>query len=97
VPVTVAWAGGGTATIASTDGERVELTSSRAFAPGSRPEGTLEGVAANQRIWMKVHGSRRQEDGSYLVRGRLLNVTRELRDLLKEAVRPQISGKDPDS
>jgi hypothetical protein len=98
----VAWSGGGTARIAAIDGERLELTSTRAFAPGSRPEGTLEppGIAAGaspRRIWVKVHGSRRQDDGSYLVKGRLLNATRELRDLLKEIVPGPNGDKDPDS
>jgi hypothetical protein len=96
----VAWSGGGRAQISAIDGERLELTSTRAFAPGSRPEGTLEAIGeagTSRRIWVKVHGSRRQDDGSYLVRGRLLNATRELRDLLKKIVPRPNGEKDPAS
>jgi hypothetical protein len=97
LPVTVTWTQGGTATIEQLDGERIELSSTRAFAPGSRPEGTVSLGAAASPFWMKVHGSRRQEDGNYRVSGRLLNVTREARERLKEAVSASNSGKTPTS
>jgi hypothetical protein len=71
------------------DGERVELLSTRAFAPGSRPEATLEG--SSRGVWMKVHGSHREPDGRYRVAGRLLNATRELRTTLEQSM------KDPES
>ena len=77
------WDGGGTATLTLVDGDRVELLSSRALAPGERPKATLEGRA--DQVWMKVHGSQRQEDGLYRVKGRLLNATRELRATLQAA------------
>jgi hypothetical protein len=87
----VTWTGGGTATLEIIDEDRVELVSTRAFAPGSRPEGKLD--FAEQLIWLKVHGSRRQEDGSFRVKGRLLNVRREILDLLKEVVAGSNGGK----
>jgi hypothetical protein len=93
VPVVVTWQQGGTATIEELDGERLQLSSTRAFAPGSRPEGTVSIGEAQSPFWMKVHGSRRQDDGAYRVTGRLLNVTRETRDKLKEAVSGSNSGK----
>jgi hypothetical protein len=84
------WEGEGTATLVTLDRDRVELVSSRAFAPGSRPRAHLEaeqgGDRKNAPIWMKVHGARRQDDGLYRVTGRLLNATRELRALLEEAI-----------
>ena len=99
----VAWNGGGTAMIEVVDDDRVELVSTRPFAPGSRPEGTLgiapdvpsggAPVAPSRSIWLKVHGSRRQDDGAYRVKGRLLNVRRELLDLLKEVVSSPNGGK----
>jgi hypothetical protein len=98
--VQITWSDGGTATLESLEGDRVTLVSSRAFAPGSRPEGTLEGLPAGalepegRRIWVKVHGSRRQDDGSFRVAGRLLNPTRELRQFLKEAALGPIGGKN---
>ena len=109
----IAWTGGGTAVLDVIDGDRVELLSTRAFAPGSRPEGTFTvcpagsaagftgssagaGPAAHP-IWMKVHGSRRQEDGAYRVKGRLLNVRRGVLDLLKEVVGGANGGKSSTS
>lgn len=91
----IAWAGEGGASIETLDGDRITVISSRAFAPGSRPEGTLgEG---GPRIWVKVHGSRRQDDGSFRVTGRVINATKELRELLKGAVPSQNGGKSPNS
>src|SRR5262245_31303851 len=97
----VAWVDGGAASIEALEGDRITLLSNRPFAPGSRPEGTLETKSetsqepAGHRIWVKVHASRRQDDGSFLVSGRLLNPTRELRQVLKGVVPAPIGGKDP--
>lgn len=84
----IAWEGGGAATLAKLDGERIELVSTRAFAPGSRPKGHLEAAPPGKStpLWMKVHGSRRQDDGFFRVSGRLLNATREQRAALEEAI-----------
>ncbi|HMI85979.1 MAG TPA: hypothetical protein VK550_17905 [Polyangiaceae bacterium] len=87
----VTWQGGGTAVIDVIDNDRVELVSTRAFAPGSRPEATV--VTGGQPIWLKVHGSRRQEDGAFRVKGRLLNVRRELLDALKDVVQVSNGGR----
>jgi len=105
----VTWKVGGTAVIDVIDGDRVELVSTRAFAPGSRPEGAVllasgsrsEGAAPSDRaltaqgepIWLKVHGSRRLDDGAFRVKGRLLNVRRDVLDLLKEVVRASNGGR----
>ena len=103
----VRWSGGGTAVIEIIDGDRVELLSTRAFAPGSRPEGTValvpdapsgETSAGVERpIWLKVHGSRGQDDGAFRVKGRLLNVRRQVLDLLKEVVRAPNGGRSSTS
>jgi hypothetical protein len=97
----VTWQGGGGASIETLENDRITLVSNRAFAPGSRPEGTLQTKdapeTAGHRIWVKVHGSRKQEDGSFVVTGRLLNPTRELRQVLKAVVPGPIGGKDPTS
>ena len=97
MPVVVSWNQGGTATIDLIDDDRIELSSTRAFAPGSRPEGTLMMGDAPSPFWVKVHGSRRQADGTYRVQGRLLNASRPVRDLLKDAVSPPNGGKTPPS
>jgi hypothetical protein len=46
---------------------------------------------------MKVHGSRRQDDGAFRVKGRLLNVRREALDLLKEVVGGSNGGRSSTS
>jgi hypothetical protein len=80
----VFWKTGGEGTLLSLEkGDRVELISTCSFAPGSRPEGTL---SDHQRVWMKVHASRMQPDGRFLVSGRLLNATRTLRSVLELAL-----------
>jgi hypothetical protein len=104
---TVSWQGGGTAVIDVIDDDRVELVSTRAFAPGSRPEGTVAifpgsssgetRSAGEHAIWLKVHGSRRQDDGAFRVKGRLLNVRRQVLDLLKEVVLGSNDGKSSTS
>jgi len=90
----IVWAQGGSATFDKVDGDdHVELLSERPFAPGARPEGTLE--AGGQLLLIKVHGSKRQPDGAFRVVGRLVNATRPVRALLKEAVSSPIGGKSP--
>jgi hypothetical protein len=89
------WAQGGTATLESLAGEQLTVLSSRPFAPGSRPEGALD--AGGHKVWLKVHNTRRQEDGAFRIVGRLLNVTRDVREVLKEAVSTPNDGKSPTS
>lgn len=72
----VSWDGGGEATITHLEEDRVELASTRAFPPGSRPEGAL---ASGSRIRLKTLGSRREGE-VFCVRARLLDATRALRD-----------------
>jgi hypothetical protein len=91
----LAWKAGGTAVIVSIEADRIELVSTRPFAPGSRPEGTL--APGGHPIWLKVHGARRQENGEFRVKGRLLNVRREVLDLLKEIVPGPNGGKSSTS
>jgi hypothetical protein len=93
----VVWSGGGTASIEELEGDRIALVSDRPFAPGSRPEGTLEIESAQHRIWIKVHASKRRDDGSFRVNGRLMNPTRELRQVLKGVVPGPIGGKSSGS
>jgi hypothetical protein len=77
VTARLTWQKGGTATITRLEGEEVALVSSIPFAPGSRPEATLD--LGGDRVWMKIHGSHRMPDGAFQVEARLLNATRDLR------------------
>lgn len=72
----IAWDGGGEATIATLDDDRVLLVSTRSFPPGSRPSGALP---SGSRIRLKTLGSQREGD-TFNVRARLLDATRALRD-----------------
>ena len=84
MPARITWDGGGEGEITRLDADKFELVSSVPFAPGSRPEATLS--PGGERIWMKVHASRRLQDGAFFVEGRLLNATRELRSTLERAM-----------
>ncbi len=76
----VRWARGGEAVVVSMSGEAIALRSTTSSPPGSRIEGTLRGYPASLRV--KVHGCRRQPDGSFVIEGRILDLTRELRERL---------------
>lgn len=77
------WNGGGEGRVLSMDGEAVVLHTTRPFAPGSRPEGTLESGSA---IRVKTHRCRREppdrEPATYQLEGRLISATRALREEL---------------
>lgn len=77
--VVVKWKGGGEATLEKFSEERADLVSTRAFPPGARVEGELEG---NLVLRLKVHGSTKTTDGKFRVHGRPLDLTRVLRDML---------------
>jgi hypothetical protein len=76
IPI-VRWSGpgGGEAEVTALDGDRVALLSTAPHAPGSRPEGALEGAGT---VRVKVARCRRQGE-RFLVEGRLLEATRALR------------------
>lgn len=78
----VAWDGGGEATITKLDDDRVVLSSTRSFPPGSRPSGSL---ASGSRIRLKTLGSQREGD-TFNVRARLLDATRALRDEISRSL-----------
>jgi hypothetical protein len=77
----ILWKDGGEAELVALSEDRVELVSTAPFPPGSRPEGTLSEPPAPH-VRLKVHRSSRQEDGRYRVWGRLLDVSREVREFL---------------
>jgi hypothetical protein len=84
----VRWDRGGEASVVEADGmhlgkDALTLRSSVPAPPGSRLEGALAGEPP-ERIKIKVHSSRRQEDGAFLVAGRLIDATRELRARVAE-------------
>jgi len=66
---------GGDADLVLLDGDRVSLRSTQAFAPGAPLVGTL---ASSSLVRVKVHRCQRRDD-AFLVEGRLVDATRELR------------------
>lgn len=73
----VAWTKGGTASFVAAADDNVTLTSSIPSPPGSRLEGTLLGTIP---VKVKVHSSKKEESGSFTLKGRLVDFTRETRE-----------------
>ncbi|HVY47102.1 MAG TPA: hypothetical protein VHB21_14540 [Minicystis sp.] len=71
----VAWAKGGEARVLAVDDGRVRLASTTPAAPGAPLEGALAGGA---RVKVKVARCRREGD-VFVVEGRLVDATRDLR------------------
>jgi hypothetical protein len=88
----VTWSGGGEASLVSIEADALVLESTVPWPPGSRIEGT---VCANDpppsivepapevTLRVKVHSSRRQAEGVFLVQGRPIDLTRAAREKLK--------------
>ena len=77
------WAKGGTAEITALAGEAVTLRSTIPSPPGSRLDATL----GETNVKIKVQSSKREEDGSFTIKGRLVDATRETREKVAAAVR----------
>jgi len=71
---------GAAASLVKVDGERFAMTAVRAYAPGAPLKATIEGTM--DAVEMKVGRSIRRAEGEFEVEGRLVNVTRALRQLL---------------
>jgi hypothetical protein len=89
----VHWAKGGHARIVAITADAIELRSTVPAPPGSRIEGMVgeeageEGQGAAIALRVKVHASRREGEGEYVLRGRALDLTREGRLRLEAMVR----------
>lgn len=84
----VAWTKGGGADVATLDGERITVRSTIPSAPGSRIDGTLAGGGA---LRVKVARCRRQDDG-FVIDGRLIDTTREVRVRIEQIVAGRAVG-----
>jgi hypothetical protein len=74
----VRWAKGGEARVASIASDAIALRSTVPAPPGSRLDGHLDGEPPAT-VRVKVHASKRQAEGDFLIEGRLLDATREVR------------------
>ncbi len=77
--VHVRWSKGGAARILALSEEAVRLLSTIPSPPGSRISGALE-APGSASFRVKIHSSKRQADGSFLLVGRPLDLTREARE-----------------
>jgi hypothetical protein len=79
----VRWLRGGEARVVSIDAQAIVLRSTVPSPPGSRIEGALMGEPpATLRV--KVHGSKRQAEGDFVLEGRPLDLPRETRQRLEQ-------------
>ena len=86
--VHVRWAGGGEARVLRIGADAIALDSSVPSPPGSRIEGTIEGATGPAaRLRVKVHASKRQPDGRFVLEGRPLDLSRVAREALENALR----------
>jgi hypothetical protein len=81
----VKWAGGGEARVVSVDAQAIVLRSTVPSPPGSRLEGALVGDPP-AKLRVKVHGSKKQPEGDFVLEGRPLDLPRELRERLERMV-----------
>jgi hypothetical protein len=78
----VRWTGGGEARVVTIDAQAIVLRSTVPSPPGSRIEGTLVGEPA-ARLRVKVHGSKKQPEGDFVLEGRPLDLPRETRERIE--------------
>jgi hypothetical protein len=78
------WAGGGEARVVSIDAKAVTLESTVPSPPGSRIEGVLDGEPP-ARLKVKIHACRKRPEGDFLLEGRPIDLTREVRERIDAA------------
>ncbi|MDB4934094.1 MAG: hypothetical protein JWP87_1066 [Labilithrix sp.] len=81
------WAKGGTATFLTIASDAVTLRSSIPSPPGARLDATLASEPTVS-LTIKIHGSKLQPDGSFALKGRVLEATRALRARIEGLVAP---------
>lgn len=80
-PAQLTWAKGGHAEVVSLAGDLIVLRSTTSAPPGARLEAVLE-REPKAAVKLKSHGSHKEEDGTFTLKGRLIDATRELRERL---------------
>lgn len=78
----VRWTGGGEARVVTIDAQAIVLRSTVPSPPGSRIEGMLVGEPA-AKLRVKVHGSKKQPEGDFVLEGRPLDLPRETRERIE--------------
>jgi hypothetical protein len=91
LPSPIAWERGGTADVVAFEGERLVVLSTTSAAPGTPLHGKVEAGAppappappAAQPVCLKVQSCKRMPDGRFTITGRVVSLTRELREALR--------------
>jgi hypothetical protein len=73
---------GDDATIVKLAGESISLLATVSAPPGASLEGTID-LREGKPLRVKVHGSKKQPDGNFLIDGRCVDMRRELREELE--------------
>ncbi len=75
------WQKGGTAAVESLAGDAIVIRSTIPSPPGSRIDGQLVGQngESGPTLRVKIHSSKKQSDGSFVLEGRALDMTRQVR------------------
>jgi hypothetical protein len=82
----VTWAQGGQARIVSIAADAIVLRSTVPWPPGSRIEGTIDAGAGEVPLRVKVHSSRREAERDFVLQGRPIDLTRQLRERLEACI-----------
>lgn len=75
------WTKSGHAEVVQLEGDHVVLRSTAPVPPGARATAKLGGLQSAL-VKIKSHGSKRRDDGSFTLKGRLLDPTRAVRETL---------------
>ena len=80
----VVWSdGGGEGTLVSVAADLIVVRSAVPWPPGSRVEAKAYGADGEVTFRLKVHSSKRDDAGQFLVTGRQLDLSREARSRLE--------------
>lgn len=87
----VVWDRGGEATIVALDvhgtTDGVRLVSTTPAPPGARVTGQLADAVGNAHaLRFKIHGSKRREDGAFDLEGRMVDLRKELREIIRALI-----------
>lgn len=87
----VVWDKGGEATIVALDAhgttDGVRLVSTTPAPPGARVSGVLTDAAGNAHaLRFKIHGSKRRDDGAFDVAGRMVDLRKEIREMIRALI-----------
>ena len=86
--VHLTWAKGGHAEVLCVEGDAIVLRSTTSAPPGARLEAKLA-AEPSVPVKLKSHGTHREDDGSFTLKGRLIDATRALRDRLAKLAAPR--------